>query len=199
MEEAGTVIEGLGFNAADWVIAGVIGLSTLISLTRGFVKEALSLAIWLVAFVVARLFAVQLAQLLEHQIAVPSLRLAASFALLFVGTLIVGAVFNFVVGQIVKMTGLSGTDRLLGMAFGMGRGMLLVVVAVAIVRLSPVEEDEWYKTSRLIPTFVTAEAWLRDVFDDYAPQLLETVDDVIPLEQVIPDIDKDVPEADQIL
>ncbi|HNL92935.1 MAG TPA: CvpA family protein, partial [Pseudomonadales bacterium] len=96
-----------GFNGADWAIVVVVGLSILISLSRGFVREALSLLVWVAAFVVAFLFSAKLSPLLANAIDVPSLRYAAAFALLFVVTLIVGSLISYIVAQLVKMTGLS--------------------------------------------------------------------------------------------
>jgi hypothetical protein len=76
---------------ADWTIVGVLVLSALISIKRGFVKEALSLATWVAAVIIAIIFADRLAVLLEDHIATPSVREMAAFALLFVATLLVGA------------------------------------------------------------------------------------------------------------
>ncbi|TNC92127.1 MAG: colicin V production CvpA, partial [Thalassolituus sp.] len=114
----------------DWVILGVIVVSGLISLMRGFVKEALSLVSWVVALFVARFFSGNLATLLEGQIETNSLRWVVAFVILFVATLFVMALINYLISQIVKATGLTGTDRVLGMVFGMVRGLLIVVVLV---------------------------------------------------------------------
>ncbi len=172
-------LEQFGFNAADWILLAVLLVSTVISLRRGFVKEALSLATWLVAFVVARLFAPQLATLLADQVSVPSLRLGLSFLMLFAGTLIVGAMISFLVGEFIKITGLTGTDRLLGTVFGFARGVLIIVIAVALLRLAPVTEDPWYQSSRLIPVFEQAEGHMREWFDLAAPDLMEQVHEVL--------------------
>lgn len=150
-------------NWADWVIAVLIAISCLISLKRGFVKEALSLLTWVAAFVVARLFTDQLSVVLGAYIDTPSARVFAAFALLFVVTLVVGALLNNLIGVLVKATGLSGTDRVLGMAFGVARGGLVVVVAVALLEMTPVINDRWWNESLLIPHFQMMEAWTRAV------------------------------------
>ncbi|ABC29248.1 MULTISPECIES: CvpA family protein [Hahella] len=157
---------------ADWVIIGIIGLSTVVSLVRGFVKEALSLVTWVLAFIVARMFYVHLATLLEGLISVPSVRLIAAFVILFIVTLIIGALLNHLISALVKSTGLSGTDRTLGMAFGMIRGVVLVVVVVALLRLTPVVQDPWWSESTLIPHFEKLEAWSRSVFGDPIASML---------------------------
>jgi membrane protein required for colicin V production len=159
----------------DWIILGVLAISTLMSVRRGFVKEALSLLTWIAAVIVARLFAGQFAVLLENSIETASLRLGAAYLVLFVGTLIVGGMVNFLVGEFVKMTGLTGTDRFLGMFFGLARGALFVTLAVAGLHyLAPVKEDQWYQESRLIPEIVVLVERLGPVLWEQGEQLLET-------------------------
>ncbi len=151
-------------NWADWTIIAIVGISALISLWRGFIREALSLAIWVVAFIVSVTFADSLAYVLSDSISAPSMRRLAAMVLLFVGTLIVGGLLNFIIGQLVRVSGLSGTDRVLGMVFGIARGVI-VVVAILIV-LPPmlhVDQDEWWKSSRLIPHFKVLEGWSMQV------------------------------------
>ena len=143
------------FSAVDWFIIGVLGISALISIRRGFIQEALSLAIWITAVVVAVFFGGQLAVLLEPYIENWPLRLITSCGGLFIGTLLVGGVVNFAMGEFVKMTGLTGTDRFLGIFFGLGRGAIIVLVMVAGLHyIVPVEEERWYRESLLVPELV---------------------------------------------
>ena len=135
----------------DWVLVAIVVVSTLISLKRGFVKEALSLGALVIAVVVARMFGDQVSTLLEDYISVPSMRLMVAYGALFVATLGVASMINHLIAHVVTMTGLTGTDRLLGMVFGLGRGMLIIVVVVAVLSRAPVTDDEWYRKSVLIP------------------------------------------------
>ena len=153
-------------NWADWTILVIIGISSLISLKRGFVKEALSLVTWLAAFIIARLFSQPLSVLLEPYIETPSVRIVAAFAILFIVTLIIGVLINKLVGALVDATGLSGTDRVLGIGFGAARGGLIVVAIIALVGMSPAINDRWWKESQLIPHFVLMEAWTKEVATD---------------------------------
>ncbi len=153
-------------NWADWVILAVIVVSSLISLKRGFVKEALSLATWIAAFVVARLFTDNMSALLAGYIDTPSARVVAAFVLLFVATLFAGALINNLIGLLVRATGLSGTDRVLGMVFGIARGGVLVVVLVALLGLTPVIQDRWWQQSTLIPHFAVMEEWTQNLASD---------------------------------
>ncbi|MFN3579000.1 MAG: CvpA family protein [Pseudomonas sp.] len=143
----------------DWAIIAIIAVSTLISLTRGFVKEALSLLTWIVAGLVAWLFGGALAEYLVPYIDTPSLRVIVACTLLFILTLILGGLINYLIGQLVLVTGLSGTDRFLGMVFGAARGALLIIVAVGLLSLAPVEEDGWWRQSELIPHFLLMADW----------------------------------------
>ena len=141
-------------NWADWAIVVVLSLSSVISLARGFIKEALSLVIWIVALVVANVFSSRLEVFLTDLIATPSLRSIAAFALVFIGVLLIGALLNFLIGLIVKATGLSGTDRLFGMLFGFARGVLIVLLFLIYVpSYVPIKNDPWFEQSSLIPYF----------------------------------------------
>jgi len=93
----------------DLIIIVIIVISALISLVRGFVKESISLASWLFAGFIAFIYFTPLADLLEPYIESPTIRTGSSFAILFVSSLIVGAIINFMVSQLVSKTGL--TDR----------------------------------------------------------------------------------------
>lgn len=130
---------------------GIVVVSTLISLKRGFVKEALSLGALIVAVIVARLFGAHVSTLLEGLISVPSMRLMVAYGGLFIATIAVGSMINHLISHVVAMTGLTGTDRLLGMVFGLARGLLIIVVVVAVLERAPVTGDGWYKRSVLIP------------------------------------------------
>lgn len=149
-------------NWADWAILAILVVSSLISLKRGFVKEALSMANWVLAFFVAMTFRDPLAALLEAQIVTPSLREMVAFAILFAATLIVGAMVNYLIGELVRMTGLSGTDRLFGMIFGFIRGFIVVMAVLLLVPpLVAIDQDSWWQESLLIPHLLEFEDWCR--------------------------------------
>ncbi|WP_028239352.1 CvpA family protein [Stutzerimonas azotifigens] len=160
----------MAFTWFDWAIIAVIAVSSLISLKRGFVKEALSLVTWIIAGVVAWLFGGALSHYLVDYIATPSVRVIAACAILFVVTLLVGALVNFLIGELVRVTGLSGTDRFLGMAFGAARGGLLVVVVVGLLSLAPVQGDSWWQQSTLLPHFLIVADWSKNLILGFGSQ-----------------------------
>jgi membrane protein required for colicin V production len=70
---------------------------------------------------------------------------------------------NFLIGELIRVTGLSGTDRFLGMVFGAARGGLLVVVAVGLLSLGPVQQDQWWQQSKLMPQFLLVADWSKNL------------------------------------
>ena len=155
-------------NEADWVIIAVLTLSTLISVMRGFIKEALSLLIWVGAFIIARTFGFHLAELLRDSIEVEGVRYAAAFAILFIASLVAGSLLMWFIGTLVKMSGLSSTDRLLGTVFGLVRGGLVILVALILLKNTPLAQSSWWVESAMIPQFLLLEDWSYQVFRQLA-------------------------------
>lgn len=159
-------------NWADWAIIAIFALSCVIGLVRGFIREALSLVIWVCAALVARLFGEQLAVHLIAYIETPSIRLMTAFALLFVGTLLLGAMLSYLVGALIRATGLSGTDRLLGMIFGAARAFIIVmVILILLPGFLPVMEETWWRESQLIPHFLRCEDWSKAAYETLSQAL----------------------------
>ncbi|VAW74964.1 Colicin V production protein [hydrothermal vent metagenome] len=145
----------------DYFILAIVTISALLSLWRGFVKEALSLASWVAALWVAMLFFDDLGRFLAQWIDTNSVRSAVAFVILFVGTVIVGGIVNFLVGLLVEKSGLSATDRALGVLFGVARGIVIVSVLVMLAGLTPVPGDVWWRESLLLGHFQDMAMWLR--------------------------------------
>lgn len=143
----------------DYAILATIGISLLVGLLRGFIKEVFSLVVWAAAFIVAYRFAGDVAVVMEDQVSLASARTAIGFIGLFVVVLIVGGLANYLLGRLVESTGLSGTDRLLGGVFGAARGLALVVVALLVAGFTPLPADPWWKESRLIHSLMPMVAW----------------------------------------
>lgn len=161
------------FNWADYTILAVIGLSIFISLIRGFIREAFSLATWVLAFWVGLSFSPSLAPSLANYISHENLRVIAAFAILFVITLILGTLVSVLISQIVRKTGLSGTDRLLGVLFGAARGGLLVALLILTAGLFAAGKEVWWQKSILIPKMMPMASWLKD----YLPENIKVAFD----------------------
>ncbi|AOV96387.1 colicin V production protein [Edwardsiella hoshinae] len=146
----------------DWVIIGIIGFSALVSLVRGFVREALSLVTWGAAFFVASHFYSYLAAFFTR-FEDALVRNGIAIAVLFIATLIVGAIVNYVIGSLVERTGLSGTDRVLGVCFGALRGVLIVAALLFFLdTFTAMAQSEEWQQSRLIPQFRPIIRWSFD-------------------------------------
>jgi len=147
-------------NWTDYLIIAVLALSVLIGLWRGLISEVLALAIWIAAFWVAMTFGPSVAAFFEHSISLPSARYLVGYGLCFLAVLIAGALLRFVVSRLIESTGLSGTDRLLGMVFGLARGVLLVTLAVFLIGFTAFTRDPWWRQSTLVPPFQSMAMWL---------------------------------------
>ena len=146
----------------DVVIISLVVLSAILSLFRGFVKEALALITWLVALWVAMAFYEELAAWLSQWIAVPSAQKVTAFALLFICVLLLGAMVNYLAGKLVDKTGLTGTDKMLGVVFGIARGAVIVAILVLLAGLTPVPQDPWWQESQFLGYFEQLAMWMRD-------------------------------------
>ena len=148
-------------TAVDWVIIVVLAVSTLLSLWRGFVREALSLAGWVAAFLIANLFVDQMASVLAGTI-----DNITSYAILFVATLIIATFVTYLAGQLIRATGLTVLDRLLGTVFGFARGIIIILVIVFVLRqLVPPPDLLWLDQSVLMPHVDMLGQWARGLFD----------------------------------
>jgi membrane protein required for colicin V production len=137
----------------DLAIVGIILLSALVGLARGLLREVLSFAIWLGALFLAWTVHKELAAELARWIENPTARLGAAFLILVFAVLVLGAIFGHLLSALVDKTGLTGTDRVLGVVFGAARGGVLVAMLVFLAALTPLPEDDWWQDSALIGRF----------------------------------------------
>ncbi len=153
-------------NWLDYVFLAILGLSVIISLFRGLTREVLSLVIWAGAFWVAYHFVDTGANALTNYIELPSARHLIAFVALFIAALIIGGIINFIIGKLIKSTGLSGTDRFFGMFFGAMRGLIAIVAITFFVQATPLSEDPWWQESKLVPHFTKVSEWVRENMPD---------------------------------
>jgi membrane protein required for colicin V production len=145
----------------DYAILAIIAVSATIGLFRGFFREALGLATWVLAFWLAFRLAEFGGGLLAEWVSVRSVRLAIAFGTVFVLVLMVGAVANFLIGKLIVQTGFAGTDRILGGVFGVLRGIAILVLLVLLAGLTPVPGDAWWRQSLFIGHLQTGALWVR--------------------------------------
>lgn len=125
-----------GFTLVDGIVAAVIVVSALLAYSRGFVREALAIAGWVAATILAFIFADNVEPLVK-QIPVLGdfigdsceLSTIAAFAAVFAVALVVVSIFTPLFSSVVQRSALGGVDQGLGFLFGVLRGILLVAVA----------------------------------------------------------------------
>ncbi|MFP4251111.1 MAG: CvpA family protein [Guyparkeria sp.] len=144
----------------DWVLLAIVLISTAIALVRGFVKEVISLITWLAAFGIALAFSQTASVLVPEAVDIPSARVAIAFVALFVVVLILGGIINWAISKLVETTGLSGTDRSVGMVFGLLRGVLIVAGLLLLGGFTALPKEQWWQASMLIPHFQVVSEWL---------------------------------------
>lgn len=155
---------------ADIIVLGIVGVSLLVGLWRGLVKEALSLACWIAAVVLAVLFNARVAAYLDDWVANPGLQRIVAFVLIFVVTVFAGGIVSTLVSKLTSAVGLQAADRALGGVFGLARG--LVIVTLGVMLTAPFETFRpWYDASRSAP-------WLLDLSEQFRALLEER--DLLP-------------------
>lgn len=135
----------------DYALLGILALSALVGLFRGFVKEALSLAVWALAIWAAWNFSALIAPSLSGYVSDPVLRLWAARGVMLVGVLVLGGLATALLSYLTDRSGLTGTDRLLGGLFGLARGAILGGLVVIGLQFTGFDKAPWWGESRLIP------------------------------------------------
>jgi membrane protein required for colicin V production len=141
-------------NGFDIALLVVLGVSAAFGAWRGFVREVLSLVSWVLAAVIAWSFADDLGGFFTSLSSEPALRQALAFVLLFIAVLVLGAIASFVVHRaFVKGDFARWPNRLLGGAFGIGRGALIVTIAFLLAGLTALPQRSWWREAALAPYF----------------------------------------------
>jgi membrane protein required for colicin V production len=154
----------------DLVVLLILFVSTAISVMRGLVREVLSLVSWAGAFFVAKYGAPVVASWLPGLVSHPNARLAFGFVLVMVASVLLFSLLSLQFAKLVKITGLSGTDRALGAFFGLARGVLVAVLLVLLAGLTPLPKERYWRDAFFRVPLETMALWMR-------PRLPDTVRD----------------------
>lgn len=148
----------------DYVVIAVVGLSILLSVIRGLVREVLALLAWVVAFLAANFFAGPLATLLPAEMSNVEVRLLVGFGAAFVVVLLSMSLLAMFASKLVKNAGLGVEDRMLGGVFGLARGMLVVMVLVLLAGLTSLPKQPVWREAVLSKPLVSfagrVKVWL---------------------------------------
>jgi len=158
-------IDWLNFNWIDYCIIGIVLVSLLIGVVRGFICEVISLITWIAAFVLAFKFADSLATHLTFADS-PTTRYVIAFAGVFILVLIIGITINVMVKHLWQRTGVPAADRTLGLLLGIVRGIFIIAFILLFLRPSPLQNEEVVKASQLIPLFNPVVDWLHQMLPE---------------------------------
>lgn len=133
----------------DYAVLAVLGVSAMLGLWRGFVREVLALVGWIVAGVIAVLFAPHIAAVMPIDFATPLVRHLLGAAVIFVLVLVVAALAGALLSKLVRAVGLGPLDRTLGGMFGFVRGGVIVLIAVLLVGMTTFPRESAWRDALL--------------------------------------------------
>ena len=157
----------------DWICCAVLALSLSIGAWRGLVYEMLSMVNWMLAFVLAQWAAPTIAQLLPIRAASDMVRYGFGFFFAFILCLLAGSLMVFLTKKVVYVSGMGLVDRLLGLAFGSLRAVVILLVATIVLRMTPLAHSTWWQEAyspRIAQTvLVGLKPWLPRALEPYLP------------------------------
>ncbi len=143
-------------TAFDYVVIGIVVVSLLLGLWRGVVTEVVALAAWGIGIFAGIEYGKAAGQVIYTGLADPTMRTLAGCATVFIGILLAMALIGMAVRSMVKALGLSLSDRLLGAIFGLVRGLLMILVLVALGGMTGAPQQIWWKGAVLAAPLETA-------------------------------------------
>lgn len=155
----------------DILIVVALAISVVVGIFRGFVKEAISIAALLFAIWAALYFGPSVGDISQGWLSSEELQMWFGRVLIFSVVLAIGGLLGWGISKLVRLSVLSGVDRLMGSAFGALRGILLVALFVIGGQFAGFDNDEWWLGSRLIPHVEVVADWIKVM----APQGLELI------------------------
>ena len=162
-------MEALGLNFADWFILVVLVASGLISFSRGFTKEFLSLFLWVAAFIAAISLEYLATPKIDEYIGNPEISKILSYVVVFIVFIFLGGMLIKFISKIIKWSGASGFDRFLGVVFGLSRG-LVVLFVIFLLLPSSLKNTDLINNSKITPMIQKyapkIEAYFRDLIDN---------------------------------
>ena len=187
-------MEALELNSADWFILVVLIASGIISFTRGFTKEFLSLFLWIAAFIAAISLEFLATPKINEFIGNEEISKIISYIFVFVVFIFVGGIVIKFISKLIKWSGASGFDRFLGVMFGLIRG-LIVLFAIFLLLPSSLKTTDLISNSKITPIIQKyapqIEAYFRDLIDN-RNIVEETLELIEPLqEELIPESNKE--------
>jgi len=185
-------VEALGLNFADWFILVVLVASGLISFSRGFTKEFLSLFLWVAAFIAAISLEYLATPKINEYIGNPEISKILSYVVVFIIFIFIGGILIKFISKIIKWSGASGFDRFLGVLFGLIRG-LIVLFVIFLLLPSSLKTTDLINNSKITPLIQKyapqIEAYFRELVDNrnIVEEALEIIEPLQPKEELVPE------------
>lgn len=152
----------------DYAVLLIIGISILLSVMRGVVREVLALLSWVAAFFVAKTYVGDVVPYLPQVIPNDALRMLAAFVALFLGSLLLMSLLSIAASELIKTLGLGAVDKGLGIFFGFARGFLIVCLLVMLGGLTPLPHQGLWQNAMfsapLEALVMSNKHWLPDDF-----------------------------------
>mgnify|MGYP003625990425 CR=1 FL=1 len=161
----------------DIFIASAILLSIIIGVLRGLIKESISLVTWVIAIILAVIFSPELAKHMTFT-QVAFIQTVTAFFIIFISAVLIGSIFNFLIGKLIRKTPFSSPDRALGGIFGLLRGVVVVTIVVLLAGLTPVPASSWWQKSFSIEKFEVLAVWLKERLPEEYAKPFKFPDDV---------------------
>ncbi len=150
----------------DWVFVSVLAFSMLLGAWRGLVYEVLSVLGWAVSFYAAQYFAPRVASLLPLQASSDTVRYAAAFVLVFVAAVFAAGLLAFVMKKLIAAIGLRPVDRTMGAAFGLVRGVILLLAAAVVMDMTELKNSVWWQESKGAPVLTATLKGLKPLLPE---------------------------------
>jgi len=131
----------------DFVLLAILGVSALLGLIRGLLKEVLSLVAYALAFLAAIWWGPQLSDWLQSWISQSIARMAVAYATVFLAVLLGVGLVNMTLHALLNKTGLTPADHGLGALFGLIRGALFILLLVTIAGFTPIPKEPWWRNA----------------------------------------------------
>ena len=195
-------MEALGLNFADWFILIVLIASGLISFSRGFTKEFLSLFLWVAAFIAAISLEFLATPKIDEYIGNPEISKILSYITVFVVFIFLGGFVIKFISKLIKWSGASGFDRFLGVLFGLTRG-LIVLFSIFLLLPNSLKTTDLINDSKITPIIEKyapqIEAYFRELVDnkDIVEEAMDLIEPLQPKKELVPESNKkDTQEGD---
>ena len=195
-------MEALGLNFADWFILVVLIASGLISFSRGFTKEFLSLFLWVAAFIAAISLEFLATPKIDEYIGNPEISKILSYITVFVVFIFLGGIVIKFISKLIKWSGASGFDRFLGVLFGLTRG-LIVLFTIFLLLPNNLKTTDLINDSKITPIIEKyapqIEAYFRELVDnkDIVEETMDLIEPLQPKKELVPESNKkDTQEGD---